>query len=533
MIISSFQAGGRNAKPCLYCGEKQTRLLRHLQRKHPEKITHLSALTPTKRIAEVRKLRNMGVHEQNIKNVKSGKPIIRNRVSNTDKNKEVVICKSCFAVLGKNAFYHHDCTKSPSKGKPIALDKIILSNYGTDADFQEEIFGVLRNDEIGDICRKEKLIIMIGQKLFRSIGNAKPLQRRRRTTGVMRRIATLFKHFKNNFKNDPPTILDMFTRKYHDLLTQTIRRMHDDHKSSSMTVHYGSAMRIGIRSLISYFSAEEDEEQFEKLEQYQRHFTREWNVTFKEYEEDLKIKSQYKAKCPSNLPKQGNIQALLDKCYDNLETINVTDDYCRYRRSLYVILTVQNSRRGGEVSRLTISNANDGLNNVFSKGTQTNSEDKICYVPGKKAGTLVPITFENRLVPMIENLANPDVREKVGIRSSNPYLFASIKSSWYVSGNHEVKAMCEEIGMENFIKATDIRHFVASILPETYDMTARQKEVYLSHLGHSAEINRTHYQTALVEEEMSVGKMIRDVVAGKSQSNSCENPTKKRKRNVH
>lgn len=89
---------------------------------------------------------------------------------------------------------------------------------------------------------------------------------------------------------------------------------------------------------------------------------------------------------------------------------------------------------------------------------------------------------------MIQNLINPVIRGKVGIRLSNPYLFASTKSSWYVSGKHEVKAMFQEIGMKDVIKATDIRHFVASMIPEAYDMTARQKEVYLSHLGHSAEI---------------------------------------------
>lgn len=86
-----------------------------------------------------------------------------------------------------------------------------------DPDFQEKFKDVLRNDEIGDNCRKEKLIVDMGQKLFGTIGNANPLQRRR-TTGVMRRLETLFQNFKIRFKNYSPNLLDMFSRKLHKRL---------------------------------------------------------------------------------------------------------------------------------------------------------------------------------------------------------------------------------------------------------------------------------------------------------------------------
>ena len=191
---------------------------------------------------------------------------------------------------------------------------------------------ILRNDEIGAICRRERLIVIIRQKLFRTIGKTKPLQRIRRTTGVMRKIETLFKFFKQQFKDYSPCLMDMFSRKLHNKFEQTIRSMHDSHQFSSMTVHYRNATRIAIRSLLSHFSAEEKE--FHKLEQFRRHFTCEWNVTFNEHEENLRTKCQYRTKCPSNLPDGDCIRKLLEKCYENLEFVSIIDDYCRFRRSL-------------------------------------------------------------------------------------------------------------------------------------------------------------------------------------------------------
>lgn len=527
-ILFTFITGRRPARPCLHCGIPQTRLGRHLQRKHKEEYEKLQGLSPQKRVKEVHKMRKLGIYEHNVKCAKKGQDLLRARMSKSKKNEALVICEHCKAFLGRNSFHLHDCLKSPSKGKPKAVHQTTLLIGITDPGFQQDVLTVIRNDRIGNMVKKEPLILMCGCRLYHKIGKAKPLRRLRRTITLMRNLVKIFEQFKEQFElSEIPHVQDMFYRRNHSKLITALRQLADGHKSSAMTLSYGYSIKSGCDCMISHYTNMQDEKNAEEAEKFLTHFRREWSTNFKKDEQEILKRRQKKSRKPIYLPSENDVQLLVSECLKNINMSesSIPANFCKYRRSLYVLLTIENSRRGGEVAQLTIEEANEGFEDTWLPMDANNANrlpgDKICFVPGKNLATLVDVCIEKDLVLKVKLMMDPKFRENVGIKRENPYVFATIGSvSSYASGNHEIRNLCDEARLSRPITATDIRHYVASKMPRKHTMTDRQRTVYLSHFGHSSEVHENIYQVPPAEEALYICSLIRNVVRGTSTTTS-------------
>ena len=178
-----------------------------------------------------------------------------------------------------------------------------------------------------------------------------------------------------------------------------------------------------------------------------------------------------------------------------------------------VLGTVSNSRRGGEVSRITVKKVQEGLNGewilpsrVLSQFSSSDVEVMHDYmhflVPGKKSGTEVDVVLHKAFKPAFEYLVDSEIRLKLGISPKNEFLFCNKNCKANISVRSRFEKACVEAGLGHVLKATDVRHYISTYLTE--DMTDDEREVFFKFMGHSREISKNVYSCRPVLQTMAL-----------------------------
>jgi len=103
-------------------------------------------------------------------------------------------------------------------------------------------------------------------------------------------------------------------------------------------------------------------------------------------------------------------------------------DFINIRHAICSLLTVEHSRRGNEVARLTLEEL----------GESTEKDGgKLVHAVGKKTSTFVPILIHSDLVPAMSLFVDKRVRKGAKIRPSNIYVFSSLNSDDHVCGHRK------------------------------------------------------------------------------------------------
>jgi len=118
---------------------------------------------------------------------------------------------------------------------------------------------------------------------------------------------------------------------------------------------------------------------------------------------------------------------------------------------------------------------------------------RLLHVVGKNSTSLVPISINFRIVPIIGRFIDENVRKSAGVPSSNVYVFPSTQSDEHICGTAEIGDICNQLTLSKPITATLIRHFVASKFGESLSLTEQDKTVYNNHFGHYKDINESIY----------------------------------------
>ena len=129
---------------------------------------------------------------------------------------------------------------------------------------------------------------------------------------------------------------------------------------------------------------------------------------------------------------------------------------------------------------------------------------KITYQSGKGNNHLVPVLIPLDVLAALEVLTEPTVRQQCSIKSDNMYVFPCTKlSDCHVNGWKAVNRVCLDALVDNpeLLTATKMRHRVSTIYAGM-DVPENQRNYFYKHMGHSAEINASIYQTPLAEAEI-------------------------------
>lgn len=155
---------------------------------------------------------------------------------------------------------------------------------------------------------------------------------------------------------------------------------------------------------------------------------------------------QIKLRKPEALPQEDDVRCLRDYTVQRMECITYDQlefwDLHRYveLRDLVVCrLTLFNTRRGSEPSRLLVSEWKDAENNVWIDKQQLEALDdvdkalagnfKVAYQSGKGNKHLVLVLFPKDTIEPVRKLCDEDIRSAASIASTNIFLFPTTNGS--------------------------------------------------------------------------------------------------------
>ena len=188
VVMSTNNANRRKydkAAYCYYCKMPQTKLSRHLKKKHSTEQDVeclLAEENPTERNIALMKLRNLGNHHHNVAVVREQKGdfivAYRPKDEGTD-YRQYITCRYCYGYFVKDSMWKHLCPLAPktADGKAIPrLRKGVSNQLSTGSASTEPSGGFasllngLRDDEVGKLVQKDHLILQLGKDMCRRFG---------------------------------------------------------------------------------------------------------------------------------------------------------------------------------------------------------------------------------------------------------------------------------------------------------------------------------------------------------------------------
>jgi hypothetical protein len=235
----------------------------------------------------------------------------------------------------------------------------------------------------------------------------------------------------------------------------------------------------------------------------------------------INMNRQQNLRRPQQLPKEDDIKKL--KVYSVQRIATILQDpfrvwephiFAELRDLTVSRLTLFNARRGGEPSRLLLSEWHDAeagswfdqqriQNQLDSVDSSLFHEMMLTYMSGK-GNHLVPVIIPTDCILAMKALADPEIRSMASVSKNNVFIFPCTQESsnhvdgWYASHRVGVDA---EVDDPQKITANKFRHRV-STLYAMLDVSEADRELFYAHMGHSAKINANIYQAPLAESEL-------------------------------
>ena len=470
--------------------------------------------------------RKEGMYEYNMKAMACDNELMREREpKNEDKLR---ICSSCHGFFSNKYFSKHKCAeKIRHPIKPIPNLPSSQSGDIKDCEFQD-ILSRFRDGEVGDLCRKDPLIIQIGYRHFnlRRHEISKRDEIRKIVMTDMREIARLFIVFRRLSENNDSCVEDMFSRENLKQLIEAIQDMVEVERTENqekkekhgLKLMLDSIIMRSIKALSGYYSETLQDHKYKELKMFKIAYRHKSCELYSGARHQCHKNSKEKARKPDKLPSQSDMANLNNFIKMEIEESvdSFTAEKFAWLRSLVVArLTLYNARRGEEPARMLMKEWKDAeagtwLPEESIESIQDDAEKyligqyKLVYIGGK-GRKFVPVLVPNDLCPAMELLIK--YRKDFGITDENGFLFATRSSMSHCSGWHAVSSVCEKAGM-SIINATSNRHRL-STLYASLDMSPMDRKIFLDHMGHEESISKENYQCPQsVRTILVMGKML-------------------------
>ena len=147
-------------RPCFYCGEEQSQLVRHLKRKHKSEEAVVAAQRLPKKKGQHRafeKIRKEGNLKVNMRNMEKGQKLIKERRQCSGNYGDIRICNGCHGFFYKRQIHRHKKGCVDQTGTSCGSINFSTSWKSAESLGVSEVFkSVLdsfHNDEAGRLCR--------------------------------------------------------------------------------------------------------------------------------------------------------------------------------------------------------------------------------------------------------------------------------------------------------------------------------------------------------------------------------------------
>jgi hypothetical protein len=521
-IMATNNTNGRKwdkKHACLYCKKLFSKLPRHLEATHANEKEVLEAMMQPKlskqRKQLFEKLRNMGNFIHNSTCLTTGHGIIipkRRANSGNIKNlDEYAPCGACRGLFKKKYFYHH--YNNCSERKETSTRKKGFTVFPTVdcfmEDFSSNVLANMRQDNLYQVMRQDKLILKFGAELYNKLGVQIHLrtyiaQRMRQITRLLLAVRECDKSINN--------LSDILHPRNYNTFVKGVQTVASFDKKTNK---YGiPSLALRLRSTIMECA------QIEKShciisENYSRRkevddFVSLIDMNFRNHVTSHALSTAYNAKWnrPVLLPFASDISKLSSYLKEQaaglMEDIGQICSPETWIRLCEVSLTqtvLFNRRRSGEAERIflkTFLNREPTLLNEDINETLTEVEKQIAnnltrFETRGKKGRKVPILLTGDMKNQIDTLCK--YREHVGISRENVYLFAKMNTLSHMRAHDKLRQFSNKCGAKDpkTLTSTKLRKQVATV-SQLLNLKDNEMDQLATYMGHYIRVHREFYR---------------------------------------
>ncbi|VDI46116.1 Hypothetical predicted protein [Mytilus galloprovincialis] len=527
-----------NFHSCLFCGGMRQHISSHMYvHKNIPKVKEILA----KEKKDFSKLRKQGDNKHNKKVVEEGKGELI--LSRRPESNAVVFdssqygpCINCYEwLLFKNMKRHLEActmqTVTMSRRQIVIMSQVeagVLSTKPSNL-MLNEVFPSMIIDKVSEVAKKDETIVALGESwLRRSIDNRE--KRRYYTSQHMRLMGKMLLELRSLEGEDEKDFEYYLHPSRFDMLVGAALQCclpYMDDMEELKAPSNGIKIKYDLRRMITArwaITVKKDVHSLcaKELKTCLELIKMEWGERITKLARSVLVRRSFQVK--HDLPSPEDIRKLTSYLIECLKAVDLKEEnYSRIVQLSQTRILMYNKRRSGEVDAIS-------LNSYASKTKDVDDLDEslvgelskvelhllksqdLMKVRGK-GNRPVPVLIPADLKGPLDFLASSSVRKQAGIPEANCYLFpvVSKKSGLNPARSYEsLKKTCTECSLAapNRITSVSMRKYTAT-LTQMLNLDGNQLEWVCRHLGHSANVHKTHYrQMSGFIERVHVSKLM-------------------------
>jgi len=531
---------------CLYCCKPYAKIARHILAVHGDEddVKTLPREGMQRKLKlELLLRRGDFRHNHEVISLKKGQLVVLRRPEDNDMDMTTYDdfgpCPDCLGFVHKKHMWHH-VKQCPHKASTSTNHRHVQKeSYALLADcsfsnaqsgFVANILAGMRNDDVFSVISHDIDIQRFGSNLYEKLGAAQMETIRQ----SMRTVARLILQIRQLLEKPSLTLTDCICPDMFDDVVQGVQTLVRTEFNDSCRPQQGTpslALKLGynLKSCASIKLGCAIKNQDIVAEKQAADFLRLYDLEWqrKVSKSALETLGQRRTNTAQLLPltqdlvklQQYQLQQMTALCAE-LETNPTTTAWMNLAKVTLSRLIVFNKRRGGEASRLRVSNYVSRPNwhahgaEEF-KASLSDVETKLCdrltlvEIVGKR-GRKVPVLLTVDLKNCIDTLN--ECRGSAGINPSNPFVFARgyRNSVRCLRGNDVIREICTkaDLSQPDLITSTRLRKYIATVA-QLLCLADNECDWLATHLGHDYRVHKKFYRlTESVVELAKVSKLL-------------------------
>lgn len=539
---------------CYYCKSLQSKLARHLEKKHKdeEKVKGFlrlpkGSLIRKKKICEIQRVGN-SLHNSD-PNLNTGILITCRRMQSKSVNTpaDYLTCTICRGYFSKRTLRIHykKCNLDHRKGvREITVPsrrKLGYIHHRASEVLRRVVFPVMKEDDIKQCIRYDELIVLAGNKFCDKYTHTHQHDLVRSNLRLLGR----FKQVVINKNKQLQEFSSVFQPQFYDTAVEAVRICAGFNPTRQLFDHPSVATTLG--TLLKKCANIWKSECIKKLDTVGKDAAQEfldlYNVDYpttinrKVMEDQIKQKRSKKV----ILPLKSDIQKLysfLKTAADLAMRILLKNfEFSSWKslsESCLLMVQIFNRRRAGEIERLlmtdyenkeSIDSVNSDLFSHLSKQSQEYAKKYVRLTIRGKLGRTVPVLLDTNMVSWIDTILR--YRSEAGLSKENEYVFGIPHSNNLAKKYlracplmRKFSKECEAV-MPTTLRGTNLRKHIA-----TYTAMLNIEENQVSQLadfmGHNKQIHKDIYRVpGPVKDVTDVSKLLQSAM-GNDENESSE-----------
>lgn len=526
---------------CVYCKKPQSKLARHLERKHAHEMEVAQALAKPKgskaRRILLDHLRNKGNYIHNIEVLKkrNGEIITVRQPTQKSSWKEYLPCQHCHGFFKRKELWKHNavCFKGAGKKENAKSRKRVQAvasrSIPIDPGTSKGCKGIIQNmhqDEVSFQVRTDPLICKYGEMMFELHGHDKT--QHVYISQKMRELGRFMISVKKR-NHTVQRLIDVCVPSRFKLAVEAAKEVSgfDEskkcYKTPSLACKIGYTLKRVSEIVVGNSLMNDDHESGQKAQNFIKLIDSDWNTfVSKRARTNLEQQKWNKADVLPLTEDVVKLQKYLRSLEDkSRQQLNESADPVSWKilaECVLAQLILFNRRREGEAAKLLLETyqkkntlpLNADVFQSLSKLEQDLSETFTRLEIRGKRGRKVPVLLTDLMCTSLDVLI--DLRGRVGVQVSNPYVFARIGADTHIRGSDCLRKFANACGAEfpEHITSTKLRKQVATLC-QIMNLKKNEMDQLAKFMGHDIRVHREYYR--LSENTLQLAKMSKLLMA--------------------